>query len=83
MAKIAKMPEVPVLPTVGMAEPFGYRNKAQIPVRRIDGQLATGFYKKNSHDLVPIEDFLYPRSCHRSSNQSSQRYLATVPSTRI
>ncbi len=57
MAKIAKMPEVPVLPTVGMAEPFGYRNKAQIPVRRIDGQLATGFYKKNSHDLVPIEDF--------------------------
>ncbi len=46
MAKIAKMPEVPVLPTVGMAEPFGYRNKAQIPVRRIDGQLATGFYKR-------------------------------------
>ena len=57
MAKIAKMSEIPVLPTVGMAEPFGYRNKAQIPVRRIDGQLATGFYKKNSHDLVPIEDF--------------------------
>lgn len=46
MAKIAKMPEVPVLPTVGMAEPFGYRNKAQIPVRRIDGQLATGFTKE-------------------------------------
>lgn len=57
MTKIAKMPEVPILPTVGMDEPVGYRNKAQIPVRRIDGQLATGFYKKNSHELVQIEDF--------------------------
>ena len=46
MAKIAKMSEIPVLPTVGMAEPFGYRNKAQIPVRRIDGQLATYFTKE-------------------------------------
>lgn len=55
--KIAGMPEIPVLPTVGMAEPFGYRNKAQIPVRRIDGELETGFYRKNSHDLVPIENY--------------------------
>lgn len=57
MKKVAKMPDVPVLPTIGMANPTGYRNKAQIPVRRIDGQLQTGFYRKNSHDLVPIENF--------------------------
>ena len=40
-----------------MAKPSGYRNKAQIPVRRKDGRLQTGFYRKNSHDLVAIEDF--------------------------
>lgn len=57
MKKVAKMPDVPVLPTIGMTNPTGYRNKAQIPVRRIDGQLQTGFYRKNSHDLVPIENF--------------------------
>ncbi|WP_019781961.1 23S rRNA (uracil(1939)-C(5))-methyltransferase RlmD, partial [Streptococcus sobrinus] len=34
-----------------------YRNKAQVPVRRVKGQLETGFFRKNSHDLVPIEDF--------------------------
>ncbi|EOH87440.1 23S rRNA (uracil(1939)-C(5))-methyltransferase RlmD [Enterococcus villorum] len=57
MNKIAKMPDVEILPTIGMENPVGYRNKAQIPVRRIDGRLATGFYKKNSHDLVEIEDY--------------------------
>ncbi|WHA10455.1 23S rRNA (uracil(1939)-C(5))-methyltransferase RlmD [Enterococcus montenegrensis] len=57
LQKIAKMPDIPVLPTIGMAKPIGYRNKAQIPVRRKDGQLQTGFYRKNSHDLVAIEDF--------------------------
>lgn len=57
MQKIAKMPDIPVLPTIGMRQPTGYRNKAQIPVRMINGELQTGFYRKNSHDLVPIEHF--------------------------
>ncbi|AEV95494.1 23S rRNA (uracil(1939)-C(5))-methyltransferase RlmD [Pediococcus claussenii] len=43
--------------TIGMDEPYGYRNKAQIPVRTVAEQLETGFFKRNSHDLVPIEDF--------------------------
>lgn len=57
MRKVAKMPDVTVLPTIGMDEPFGYRNKAQIPVQRIQGELTTGFYRKHSHTLVPMEDF--------------------------
>lgn len=57
MRKIAGLPNVPVLPAIGMAEPDHYRNKAQIPVRKIEGKLATGFYRKNSHDMIPIDDF--------------------------
>ncbi|MGX6962565.1 23S rRNA (uracil(1939)-C(5))-methyltransferase RlmD [Vagococcus xieshaowenii] len=57
MRKVAKMPEIEVLPTMGMEDPTHYRNKAQIPVRKIDGELQTGFYRRNSHDLVPIESF--------------------------
>lgn len=57
MSKIAKMPEVEVLPTIGMENPVAYRNKAQIPVRKKDGKLVTGFYRKNSHDMIQIEDF--------------------------
>ena len=57
MTKIAKMPALEVRPTLGMESALGYRNKAQIPVRTVDGQLTTGFFKKNSHDLNPMEDF--------------------------
>ncbi|MDN6639664.1 MAG: 23S rRNA (uracil(1939)-C(5))-methyltransferase RlmD [Tetragenococcus sp.] len=55
--KTAKMPEIQVKDTIGMDQPFGYRNKAQIPVRKIKGVLQTGFYRKNSHELVPIDHF--------------------------
>ncbi|EKK20753.1 23S rRNA (uracil(1939)-C(5))-methyltransferase RlmD [Fructilactobacillus florum] len=48
---------VTVAPTIGMEQPVQYRNKAQIPVRSINGQLETGFYRRHSHDLIPIEDF--------------------------
>ena len=54
MAGISDM-EVPL--TLGMDHPVQYRNKAQVPVRRVNGQVETGFFRKNSHDLMPIEDF--------------------------
>lgn len=49
--------DIPVAETIGMENPWGYRNKAQVPVREIKGQLETGFYRRNSHNLVPIEDY--------------------------
>lgn len=55
--KTAGINSVEVLPTIGMEEPYAYRNKAQVPVRRVNGQLETGFFRKNSHDLLPISDF--------------------------
>lgn len=56
--KTAGVSDVEVAETLGMETPYAYRNKAQVPVRRVKGQLETGFYRKNSHDLIPIEDFL-------------------------
>ena len=55
--KIAGISDIEVAPTLGMEHPLHYRNKAQVPVRRVNGQLETGFFRKNSHDLMPIEDF--------------------------
>lgn len=49
---------IAVKPTLGMAQPTGYRNKAQVPVRMMKGQPTTGFFKRGSHDLVPMENFL-------------------------
>ena len=57
LSRIAGIRDFPVKETIAMEDPFGYRNKAQIPVREINRQLTTGFYRKGSHDLIAIEDF--------------------------
>lgn len=47
-----------LLPTVGMKEPFEYRNKAQFQVRKNEqGQVIAGLYRRNSHDLVSLPTF--------------------------
>ncbi|MCT0949669.1 23S rRNA (uracil(1939)-C(5))-methyltransferase RlmD [Weissella confusa] len=49
--------DVEVSETLGMENPTGYRNKAQIPTRELRGELTTGFFRRGSHNLMPIEDF--------------------------
>lgn len=52
MHKIAHLDHVPVHPTLGMEDPWRYRNKVQIPVGEKDGELITGFYRMRSHDII-------------------------------
>ncbi|WP_203624017.1 23S rRNA (uracil(1939)-C(5))-methyltransferase RlmD [Lacticaseibacillus sp. 866-1] len=48
-------------PTIGAADPTHYRNKAQFPVRVIDGHVRAGLYAPHSHHLVPLTTFLTQR----------------------
>jgi len=48
-------------PTIGMANPVHYRNKAQFPVRLLDGHVKAGLYAPNSHELIPLTDFITQR----------------------
>ncbi|OAZ17119.1 hypothetical protein V425_04285 [Lactococcus lactis RTB018] len=57
LRKTAGKSDYPVLPVVEAIKTINYRNKAQIPVQMVDGLLTTGFYRKNSHTLIPVEDF--------------------------
>ncbi|WP_138417876.1 23S rRNA (uracil(1939)-C(5))-methyltransferase RlmD [Aquibacillus sediminis] len=52
MKKIGHMEDVPIHPTIGMEDPWRYRNKVQIPVAHRHGELITGFYRKRSHDII-------------------------------
>jgi 23S rRNA (uracil1939-C5)-methyltransferase len=47
-----------VRPTLGMAEPWRYRNKAQVPIGMTEGGLIGGFYARGSHRIVDMETCL-------------------------
>ncbi|MCI1467170.1 MAG: 23S rRNA (uracil(1939)-C(5))-methyltransferase RlmD [Lactobacillus sp.] len=53
----AGMDQIKVDETLASPEQTGYRNKAQVPVRKIKGQLEIGFFRRRSHDLVPLTNF--------------------------
>ena len=55
MRKIAHLPDVPVHPTIGMENPWDYRNKVSIPVGKRDGKVITGFYQKRSHNIIDMD----------------------------
>ncbi len=40
---------------VGMDEPWSYRNKVSVPIRRINGKNMIGFYEKKSHNIIEFE----------------------------
>ncbi|RDY23099.1 23S rRNA (uracil(1939)-C(5))-methyltransferase RlmD [Romboutsia maritimum] len=55
MTRIGKLEDIIVHNTLGMEDPFRYRNKAQFPIQKINGDPVIGFYKKKSHDLISTD----------------------------
>lgn len=47
-----------VRPTLGMDEPWRYRNKAQVPIGVAEGGLVGGFYARGSHRIIDMETCL-------------------------
>ncbi|OON99591.1 MAG: 23S rRNA (uracil-5-)-methyltransferase RumA [Epulopiscium sp. Nele67-Bin004] len=54
--RIGKLDGITVLPTIGMDEPSHYRNKAQYPIRKVDGKIQIGFFEKRSHTIVDLNE---------------------------
>lgn len=58
LERIGGVKDVKVHQTLGMDEPWSYRNKVQVPVADKDGELIAGFYKKRSHSIVDMDHCL-------------------------
>mgnify|MGYP001314958646 CR=1 FL=1 len=52
--RYAGLEELPIRPILGMDEPWGYRNKAQLQTGRHGDDIVTGLYEAGSHRLVDI-----------------------------
>ncbi|QSF97586.1 23S rRNA (uracil(1939)-C(5))-methyltransferase RlmD [Bacillus paralicheniformis] len=49
---------ITVHPTLGMEDPWNYRNKAQVPVGEREGGLIAGFYQQRSHEIIDMNECL-------------------------
>lgn len=47
-----------VHPTIGMEDPWRYRNKAQVPFGQVEGGLVGGFYAQGSHRIIDMKECL-------------------------
>ncbi len=57
LIRIGGFANPPLLPVIGMEEPFHYRNKAQFPIGRDrEGRVVTGFYASRTHSIIPNTD---------------------------
>ena len=54
MKRIGKL-DVKVLPTLGMENPYHYRNNSQMPFGDESGELILGFFKPGSHEIIDVE----------------------------
>ncbi|SEM68124.1 23S rRNA (uracil(1939)-C(5))-methyltransferase RlmD [Lihuaxuella thermophila] len=57
-ARYTRLTEIPIEKTVSMDEPWAYRNKAQLPLRRIGSRVAMGMFSARSHRLVDVSGCL-------------------------
>lgn len=57
MARIGNVENIDDIlsPIIGMDNPFFYRNKGQYPVKKEDGKLKIGFYKKKTHEVMDTD----------------------------
>ena len=59
ITRLGGFSQVPMLPIIGMDEPWRYRNKAQFPWGTDkDGNIITGFYAGRTHSIIGCEDCL-------------------------
>jgi len=82
LRRLGKLEEVPVHPTLGMDDPWEYRNKAQFPVGFRGGRVIAGFFAPGTHRIVDIDQ------CHiqhplgneimRTVKELAQRYQIPI-----
>lgn len=58
ISKIGKLDSSIVKYPLGMKEPWRYRNKVQLPIGLVNGELKIGFFAPRTHEIIDMESCL-------------------------
>ncbi|WDF02705.1 23S rRNA (uracil(1939)-C(5))-methyltransferase RlmD [Shouchella hunanensis] len=61
--------KLPLNDTIGMDNPWFYRNKSQLQTRKTNGTVAAGLYKEGTHELIDLSECLVQ---HKELNAVTQ-----------
>ncbi len=75
LERIAGLTGINVQETLGMEDPFHFRNKAQLPFGKENGKVVIGFYRKKSHEIVDIKKCLIQNPINDEIVESLREYL--------
>lgn len=56
LQRLGSLTDIVVNPVIGMNSPWFYRNKVQVPFGIKKGKTVAGFFRANSHDIIPLEN---------------------------
>lgn len=62
--RIGRQQDVLVRETIGMKNPWNYRNKMQFPIKEYKGEIAVGCYAQGTHDVINTEDCLIQKEAN-------------------
>lgn len=70
-----KVEELEIRETIGMEEPWNYRNKSQFQVGSRDGKVLAGLYGINSHKLINIQQCVVQHPLTNKATEAVKRIL--------
>lgn len=77
ITRIGKLEDVTIHNTLGMKNPFRYRNKAQFPIQKKNNIPIIGFYKKKSHDLISTDKCIIQHEINDKIIKIIKNYIKT------
>lgn len=65
--------QVKVHPTLGMENPWKYRNKAQVPIGEAEGGLVGGFYRQGTHEIIDMQECMIQHEANDAVIQKTKQ----------
>lgn len=78
VTRIGKIVDVPIHRTLGAKEPWYYRNKMQLPIGTVDGEVVIGCFAQGTHKIINTEHCFIQQQANNSVAQAVQQIVTEL-----